>query len=115
MANHIQIAAATDLDIYFLRSVTRPAARHDENTNGLLRAYFRSSPTCPATTRTTRVRRWPNSTTGPVNDSMAQPSRRHSIDYSHNRTAIRPVLRWPVESTRPARWGNARAHGIARR
>lgn len=40
MANHIQIAAATDLDIYF-RDPHSPWRRGtNENTNGLLRQYF---------------------------------------------------------------------------
>nr|WP_157121436.1 hypothetical protein [Nocardia miyunensis] len=40
MANHVQIAAAIDLDIYF-RDPHSPWQRGiNENTNGLLRQYF---------------------------------------------------------------------------
>ena len=40
MANHIQIAAATDLDIYFCDPHSPWQRGSNENTNGLLRQYF---------------------------------------------------------------------------
>ena len=40
MANHIQIAAATDLDIYFCDPRSPWQRGTNENTNGLLRQYF---------------------------------------------------------------------------
>jgi IS30 family transposase len=40
MANHIQIAAATDLDIYFCDPHAPWQRGSNENTNGLLRQYF---------------------------------------------------------------------------
>jgi IS30 family transposase len=43
MANHLQIAAATDLDIYFCDPHSPWQRGSNENTNGLLRQYF---PTC---------------------------------------------------------------------
>jgi transposase, IS30 family len=43
MANHIQIAAATDLDIYFCDPHAPWQRGTNENTNGLLRQYFPKS------------------------------------------------------------------------
>jgi IS30 family transposase len=40
MANHVQIAAATDLDIYFADPASPWQRGSNENTNGLLRQYF---------------------------------------------------------------------------
>jgi transposase, IS30 family len=40
MANHVQIAAATDLDIYFCDPHSPWQRGSNENTNGLLRQYF---------------------------------------------------------------------------
>src|ERR1700758_4304360 len=40
MANHIAIAAATDLDIYFCDPHSPWQRGSNENTNGLLRQYF---------------------------------------------------------------------------
>ena len=43
MANHLQIAAATDLDIYFCDPHSPWQRGSNENTNGLLRQYFPKS------------------------------------------------------------------------
>ena len=43
MANHVQIAAATDLDIYFCDPHSPWQRGSNENTNGLLRQYFPKS------------------------------------------------------------------------
>jgi IS30 family transposase len=43
MANHIQIAAATELDIYFCDPHSPWQRGSNENTNGLLRQYFPKS------------------------------------------------------------------------
>ncbi len=40
MANHVQIAAATDLDIFFCDPHSPWQRGSNENTNGLLRQYF---------------------------------------------------------------------------
>ena len=40
MSNHVQIAAATDLDIYFCDPHSPWQRGSNENTNGLLRQYF---------------------------------------------------------------------------
>jgi IS30 family transposase len=40
MANHVQIAAATELDIYFCDPHSPWQRGSNENTNGLLRQYF---------------------------------------------------------------------------
>ena len=40
MANHVQIAAATNLDIYFCDPHSPWQRGSNENTNGLLRQYF---------------------------------------------------------------------------
>ena len=40
MSNHVQIAAATDLDIYFCDPHSPWQRGTNENTNGLLRQYF---------------------------------------------------------------------------
>ena len=40
MANHVQVAAATDLDIYFCDPHSPWQRGSNENTNGLLRQYF---------------------------------------------------------------------------
>ena len=43
MANHAQIAAATDLDVYFCDPHSPWQRGSNENTNGLLRQYFPKS------------------------------------------------------------------------
>jgi IS30 family transposase len=43
MSNHLQIAAATDLDIYFCDPHSPWQRGSNENTNGLLRQYFPKS------------------------------------------------------------------------
>jgi transposase, IS30 family len=40
MANHVQIAAATELDVYFCDPHSPWQRGSNENTNGLLRQYF---------------------------------------------------------------------------
>jgi transposase, IS30 family len=99
MANHLQIAAATELDIYFC-DPNSPWQRGRTKTRTVsFGSIFRNAPTCPAATRTTLSSSPPNSTTDPANDSAGAPPPKRSRDYSHNQTAIHPVLRRPAEST----------------
>jgi IS30 family transposase len=60
MANHVAIASATELAIYFCDPHSPWQRATNENTNGLLRQYFRRAPTCPAITATTSTSSPPN-------------------------------------------------------
>jgi IS30 family transposase len=90
MCNHAQIAEATELDIYFCDPHSPWQRGTRENTNGLLRQYFRRAPTCPATTATTSSSSPPNSTAVPASDSAGAVPPRPSTRYS------------PIHKTRPA-------------
>jgi hypothetical protein len=52
MALHAEIAAALGMPVYFCEKASPWQRPSNENTNGLLRQYFRREPTCTATTPT---------------------------------------------------------------
>jgi IS30 family transposase len=91
MANHAQIAVATDLDIYFCdphapwqTAATRTPTVCSASTSP-------RAPTCPCTAPATSTTSPPNSTTGPANASTGAPPPKPSTNYSPNRST-RPVL-----------------------
>lgn len=65
MCNHVQIAEATEIDIYFCDPHSPWQRGTSENTNGLLRQYF---PTWACTVLKTSTGSPSNSTTDPAND-----------------------------------------------
>jgi hypothetical protein len=72
------------------------AARHERNTNGLLRQYFPKAPTCPAGMQTTSQPSLTPSTPDPAKPSAGEhPPKPSTNTYTRYNN---PVLRPPVES-----------------
>ena len=85
LARHKDIAIATDLAIYFCEPHKPWQRGSNENTNGLLRQYFRSPPTS-ASTRPNGSSRSPlSSTDDPGRLWPAAPPQRRSNSYSRIR------------------------------
>jgi hypothetical protein len=99
MANHVQIAAALDLDIYFCDPHSPWQRGSNETPTVSFASTSRSSPTSPATTPTTSTSSPPNSTDGPANDSSGGHLPKPLTNYYRTHQKIHQALRSPAEST----------------
>jgi IS30 family transposase len=92
MANHVQIAAATDLDIYFCDPHSPWQRGSNENTNGLLRQYFPKG---------TDLSQW-----GPGYLD-------HVAAELNNRPRKRLAWRTPAEALEKLLWESSKTPGVA--
>ena len=96
MAEHLKIADALDLDIYFCDPASPWQRGSNENTNGLLRQYFPKGSDLSGYHPTIWHSSPPNSTNGPARPSAGKPPQKPSSNYCQTH----PSLRRPPQSAR---------------
>ena len=97
MSNHLAIAQAAALDIYFCDPHSPWQRGSNENTNGLLRQYFAKGTDLSVFPADSSTSSPPNSIPGPARHWHGKHQQKPSTHYSHNHSN-HPVLQLPPES-----------------